>query len=995
MNKNLKKVISSAAVVAMVASSASAFAATFPDVDASASYAGAVSNLSALGIVQGDENGLFNPDSTVTRAEFAKMVVESLGKGDAAAAITSTDFADCVGHWGAGYIATGVSEGFINGYGDGNFGPNDTVTYAQAVKMLVAAIGYDMQATQLGGYPSGYLSYGSTLDITKGVSGVTNDTALTRAQCAVLVSNALQAPVCVVDGYTYGGLTGNVPQPNLVEKNGKGEEWQTLLTKFHDAYVVKGRVVNTSRTSSGLDAGEVQFQVESADNFDGDYIVKTDTVTQDMLVGDTAAEDMFRVYAEAIVQYNDTTDEWTILSITAQGSNKTVEFDASLVSEDEDYSASMLSDKKIPVQKSESSSSVTAYKLADDVEVYVNGVKVDGATDETLSNYILNNATGKVTLIDETETGSTSTDGYYDCVMISYYADAVVDFTQTTSSNNRIGFKTYQGPIDADGKQLDYASRMQWDPENDDITVTFTKDGAEVEWTELAEYDVLSIAYDVTGNFSDSTFYDVMVAQNTVTGTVKSRNAEDKVVNIDGTEYDVVTPMVDLSSKGLELNGTYTFYLNAFNYVVYADENDSSKNVGVLVGMYESAGSEIATIRYIDPEGNIVTKEARNAEEEAAFVEFYQWATGNTDTEFSKSAFTGDNAYVYVDKDGNVVADGTEGSTKVSTISRMVFEYSLSSGKIRFKEGLEARGAQDLEYKANSTRLGSYTLNESVTKILDLEAYLTDNDSAVGVMSLSSFEDEATYTAYLYDRNSNNDYRLCLVLAGTGSINPDTSVGVVMSAPQQTSIDGTEYWTMNVAKDGQEDVTVNYEYNDDVVIEEGDIVIYSLKADGTTSNLEVVLEAESDYDALFDSNKIPAMSEKINTIDANNVWKWTSASKPAKAYFGPVYQKANNNLDLFVSETDGKSSILTDIESFNVADAKTYVYDYSSARKYRVTAGALPSASENIYNSSVMTGDESEIVDWAKVYDDKINPSFAFVKEVDGDVTEVVFFLAK
>lgn len=962
MNKNLKKVISSAAVVAMVASSASAFAATFPDVDASATYAGAVSNLSALGIVQGDENGLFNPDNTVTRAEFAKMVVESLGKGDAAAAITSTDFADCVGHWGAGYIATGVSEGFINGYGDGNFGPNDTVTYAQAVKMLVAAIGYDMQATQVGGYPSGYLSYGSTLDITKGVSGVTNDTALTRAQCAVLVSNALQAPVCVVDGYTYGGLQGNIPQPNLVEKNGTGEEWQTLLTKFHDAYVVKGRVVNTSRTSSGLDAGEVQFQVESADNFDGEYIVKSDPVTQDMLVGDTAAEDMFRVYAEAIVQYNDTTDEWTILSITAQGSNKTVEFDASLVSEDEDYSNTMLTSKKIPVQKSESSSSVTAYKLADDVEVYVNGVKVDGATDETLSNYILNNATGKVTLIDETETGSTSTDGYYDCVMISYYADAVVDYTQSTTSYNRIGFKAYNG----------INSRLQWDPEDDDITVTFTKDGEAIEWTELAEYDVLSIAYDVTVDFANSEFYDVMVAQNTVTGTVSSRSEADEVVRIDGTEYDVVTSMVDLSSTGLELNGTYTFYLNAFNYIVYADENDSSKNVGVLVGMYTSAGNDYATIRYIDTDGNIVTKEARDADEENAF---YALATGAEEATYNGETITK--------------------SDVKDNIQNMVFEYSLSSGKIRFKEALAARGGEDLEYRASATRLDSYTLNESVTKILDLDAYLNEDDSAVGVMSLSSFEDEATYTAYLYDRNSNNDYRLCLVIAGTGSINPDTSVGVVMSAPQQTSIDGSDYWTMTVAKDGQEDVTVNYDYDVATEVKEGDIVIYSLKSDGTSSNLEVVLEAETDYYALFDDAKVPAMSEKIQTIGADNVWNWSTESKPAKAYFGPVYQKSSNNLELFLSETDGKSNILTDTEIFNIAGANTYVYDYSAAKKYRVTAGAVPNVAKSIYNNDVLSGDEKEIVDWAAAYDADVNPSFAFVKEVDGDVTEVVFFLAK
>lgn len=973
MNKNLKKVISSAAVVAMVASSASAFAATFPDVDASASYAGAVSNLSALGIVQGDENGLFNPDNTVTRAEFAKMVVESLGKGDAAAAITSTDFADCVGHWGAGYIATGVSEGFINGYGDGNFGPNDTVTYAQAVKMLVAAIGYDMQATQLGGYPSGYLSYGSTLDITKGVSGVTNDTALTRAQCAVLVSNALQAPVCVVDGYTYGGLTGNVPQPNLVEKNGKGEEWQTLLTKFHDAYVVKGRVVNTSRTSSGLDAGEVQFQVESADNFDGDYIVKTDTVTQDMLVGDTAAEDMFRVYAEAIVQYNDSTDEWTILSITTQGSNKTVEFDASLVSEDEDYSASMLSDKKIPVQKSESSASVTAYKLADDVEVYVNGVKVDGATDDTLSNYILSNATGTVTLIDETETGSTSTDGYYDCVMITYYADAVVDYTQSTTAYNRIGFKAY----------MNTASRLQWDPEDDDITVTFTKDGEEIEWTELAEYDVLSIAYDVTGDFGSSEFYDVLVSQNTISGSVTSRDPEG-AIKVDGTEYDL-SELVSYDS--FESGATYTFYMNTFGYIAYFDENDSSKNIGILVGMYMSAGNDYPTVRYIDTDGNIVAKEVKDETAQADFEKFYNDVTGKTVNDSATYGFT---------------------KTDVKDdIQNMVFEYKMSSGKIKFDQAVDAYGDEELEYRASASRLGSYTLSESATKILDLDAYLNEDDSSVGVMSLSSFEDEAIYTAYLYDRNNNGDYRLCLVLSGTGSINADTTVGVVMASPQETSVDGETYTSVTVAKDGSEDVVINVEDGlgaESVV--EGDIVIYSLNSNGVATDFYRVLSTggvDSTYDYWFTSAGLPKMTaDMIASADegvfVGNEWNWSTESKPVEVYFGPVYQKINNNLEIFTDINEGKSSVVKDVESFNVATANTYVYDYSAAKKYRVTASSIPGVAKSIYNNEVFdvkNDKNKEFVIWenARKYD--VNPSFAFVKEVDGEVTDVVLFLAK
>ncbi|MGN1116338.1 MAG: S-layer homology domain-containing protein, partial [Candidatus Ornithomonoglobus sp.] len=102
--RNLKKVISSVAALAIVASSASAFAGSFPDVDASASYSNAVETLTALGVVNGDDNGLFNPDNQVTRAEFTKMAVEALGEGDAATAQTTSQFADAANttvHWAA------------------------------------------------------------------------------------------------------------------------------------------------------------------------------------------------------------------------------------------------------------------------------------------------------------------------------------------------------------------------------------------------------------------------------------------------------------------------------------------------------------------------------------------------------------------------------------------------------------------------------------------------------------------------------------------------------------------------------------------------------------------------------------------------------------------------------------------------------------------------------------------------------------------------------
>ena len=360
MINNLKKVISTAAAVTIVAPSASAFAISFPDVDESAAYAGSVQTLSNLGIVQGDENGLFNPDKSVTRAEFTTMVVGALDEASTAQATTVSKFTDAANttvHWAAGYIATGVSEGWINGYDDTTFGPDDPVTYVQAVKMLVSAIGYETYAQRNGGWPSGYLGFGNTLGIIKGVSVESNDTELTRAQCAVLVANALKAPVVEYGDIQMGGLLGNIPLDSLQQMNGTGEGWQTLLTRKHDAYAVKGRVTATSKTLDSLDPEQVQFKVEVAENFDGDeYTGGDDTITVTANVGDTKAADMQFQYADAILQENEDTGDYTIISIAPYGVNSEVSFDSGLY---DDFVDGGSGRDALAVYRTETSSSTT------------------------------------------------------------------------------------------------------------------------------------------------------------------------------------------------------------------------------------------------------------------------------------------------------------------------------------------------------------------------------------------------------------------------------------------------------------------------------------------------------------------------------------------------------------------------------------------------------------------------------------------------------------
>ena len=105
----------------------------------------AVNMLTSLGVIEGYEDGSFNPDGTVTRAEMAKMifVVRNNTADDAAYADVTTNLTDINGHWAEGYVKFCESQGIIAGYGDGTFRPDEIVTGTEAAKMLLVLTGYD------------------------------------------------------------------------------------------------------------------------------------------------------------------------------------------------------------------------------------------------------------------------------------------------------------------------------------------------------------------------------------------------------------------------------------------------------------------------------------------------------------------------------------------------------------------------------------------------------------------------------------------------------------------------------------------------------------------------------------------------------------------------------------------------------------------------------------------------------------------------------------
>ena len=154
----------------------------------------AVNMLTALGVIEGDPDGSFRPDATVTRAEMAKMifVVRNNTIDDSAYENNSSKLTDINSHWAKGYIKFCESQGIIAGYGDNTFKPDATVTGVEAAKMLLVLAGYDADKAGLVGHDwsTNTLRYAGSAGILDDVnSGL--ESGLPRQYAAQMIYNTL------------------------------------------------------------------------------------------------------------------------------------------------------------------------------------------------------------------------------------------------------------------------------------------------------------------------------------------------------------------------------------------------------------------------------------------------------------------------------------------------------------------------------------------------------------------------------------------------------------------------------------------------------------------------------------------------------------------------------------------------------------------------------------------------------------------------------------
>lgn len=882
--KNLKKVLAFVVVFTMMFSFAVS-ANSFPDVSKDASYAEAVTVLSSLNVMIGDEKGNFNPDKILTRAEATALIMRVKGLAEAAdGAKGATAFSDVAAdHWASGSINLAYQSGVVKGMGDGTFAPESEVLYEQFVKMLVAALGYEPQVETLGGYPTGYLVVASQKNITKGATGSAG-TPVARSVAARLLYNALDVNMMKQTKFVKG-------EEEYAEAEDK--ENYTLLNKCLGFDKIEGKIdsVNFAATTDE----DAQTTVTFAAGFKYNKLSKDDSADYEKTynVGKTDAANYEKFYVVAYVGEDDATGKDTIYAISPKASkNNTLELDyEDLVSLTKDGSS-----YKLKYDDNGTDKTVTL----DDASFYYNGV--EDAT-KAISFLTAGDRPGHVTLVSSE--GNTKT--FDSAFVIEYGVSYVVK--EIDSKYNRI---------------TDLANEMTVRFNKDDVTYNFIKNGENVTFADIAVGDVITLA-----DSSDKKVETVYIGGGKVEGTVTEERPSnnDNYFTIDGNEYRVDKA----SGEEVSVKDSGVFYYNIDNRIVYKDA--TAGKVGDYAFLYTSdtdvtLGSKSIEVQYLKADGTWeVSKFASNVTlkygSKNTSYKINDIVKGDRDVQVNDAAekvkFSD-----YFDAKGALKAPQLVEISKNS--SGLVNEVAFASTSSADDKYFYVKSADGADYTASSQKIGKfYVKNDTPVFVVDEKA--TSNDKYVMITTAAkALKDTQSYaTVSAYDVDSNN-YPSALVISKENiGAEADSHIFVVSAVSTGNNADNQKVARIKGYTEGQ---FVTFETSEDGVkivdradkelfasasydtvasnINAGDTVLMSLDAAGAVDNIKVLMAADDAKD--------------LKTFDA-----WTEDTDAEANAFGFAY-KTSSGSKIKLAYNDGKGTYVAADDFIRLSGKDSYIY---------------------------------------------------------------------
>lgn len=795
-------------------------------------YEEAAEILGALGIMVGDaETGNFRPGDNILRSEMSKVSVYSVGLEDVAKSSTySTKFPDVVSnHWANGPINVAVQQGMVIGDDVGTFRPDDPVLFQEAVTIMVRALGYEPMASQRGGYPTGYMVVASENQMLKGISA-TAATPATRGDIAQLVFNSLTVNLMEQTGF------GSNETYEVVDK--------TLLYDRLNVEKAYGQITGTPETTltGGSTTAEDRIMINN----------------ETFIEGDTLASELLGYNVVYYARIDATTDEKTLIAVIPQ-ENKNNELiiaanDIVSITGDEGTNRTVTY-----WRDTNSSNTRTASIVANPVYIY-NGKYASALTLEQLKP-----ASGNLILLD------TDTNNVYDIVFVNHFTNLVVETVST-----------------ATGRVTDKYNNnsLLLDPDSTTTKYVLIRDGAEIQPTDLDEWNVIS--YTIS---ADKELIKGYISTESILGTVTRTSAEGfKIDNSDTTYQKASNYPYDI---GLRDRGR--FYLDIEGKVAAVDTTAVTTGVAIR-GSY----------------GYLVGAAKTGTLDETLQFKIF---TANGDTEVidaatkirlnDKYGLTPDEVLTTFGKDGKVtpqlITYETNSSGKLTGLD--IAADKTATGEVNREVFTKNIAAAEQIYKSASGMLGNVKVTDD-TLIFDIPQDAGTDTTRYSVRNNTMFSNNKPYDIIVYDLKEDFSAGAIVVTSTTGVTEAESPIVLVdeIAEGQNDDFDSVDivYGLENGSRvelmSTDKSVFVKDGGNS---IAQGDVFQYSTNAKGEVDKITVLFDA---------SAKTTEFTKAIGT-DLTTV-------------YGKVTKKFANSVNVSVNGT---------VKNYSTVDAT--VYEYNSERK--------------------------------------------------------------
>ena len=403
-----------------------------------------------------------------------------------------------------------AGKGIILDESDNLYAGDNYITYNDAIAAVVTMLGYDQIARWGGDYAEGYKKIAREVGLLKGVVGE-RTLSIKREYLANLLYNAIKAePATMV--FSGGGIS---------YETAKGE---TILSASRNIYEIEGILEANQYTSLTSEKGNSREQVTiSGENY---------------YINGTNASELLGCYVKGYFQKWDS-DDGKIIYLGVEKERM-----SEIVIEADDILSVSSDCRKIEYQRNNGSN--RRANISSKVRVIYNGKFWDGYTS---NDFEVKN--GNLKLVDY------NSDNEYDCVFITSYETMIVDYI------NRQDFEVY-GQYKYSGA-LNY---LKLEDSNDNQNIHYYLDGEEAKFINISKDDVMTIQ---RSKGTNDIIANVYISRNTVSGSIKAFDKNEKKIIIEDTEYDMLQDCIseiDLLG-GIELSSEYLFYIDNFGKVAY------------------------------------------------------------------------------------------------------------------------------------------------------------------------------------------------------------------------------------------------------------------------------------------------------------------------------------------------------------------------------------------------------------------------------------------